>query len=94
MPVEQRLSHVALTPTGQGDQPLVLLRQPAALDMGHAVTLPLEVALAEQLTEIQIAFPVLAQQDQTRGMAGIVRIFQQHIGPDDGLDTRPLTASR
>ena len=52
--------------------------------------LALDIALADQFTEVQVAVPVLAQQHQARGMIGIVQVLHHDIGADDGLDASCL----
>ena len=87
MLIDQRLANVAFTTARQCDQTSGMTRYPVAAQKRYALVLAFLVALAQQVTQIQITFTVLAQQDQAAGMIRVIRVADQHIHPRNRLDS-------
>ena len=65
-----------------------MLTYPVTPEIGDTMILAFLVTLAEQLAQVQVTFPVLAQQYQATGMPGVFRAADQHICTGDWFDAR------
>ena len=81
---------------GQGNQPLVVLREQGQVHSGLAVK-AMDKGLGNQITQVFIALPVLAQQHQMIGVVVLAVNPVSHapagnvdLAADDGLDARGL----
>ena len=82
--VQQRLTQLALTTAGQGDQTLGVTGQPAVVDHRHAALLAFEITTANQPGQVAIAGQVLAQQHQPRR---VVTPSHPYFHADDRFDS-------
>ncbi|MCY1227059.1 hypothetical protein D9M72_393170 [compost metagenome] len=90
--VGQRHADIAAHRTGQRDQAggerhvvFARLQEPRRIDLRAATVLVAQPRARQQHAQVQVAAPVLHQQQQARGLVAVFGIGQPDIGPDHRL---------